>query len=182
MRTRLLNFLLLMALALAAVRFQAFLREPPRRTTPADATVPQPTTEQPTPAAPEKKGAVGAQNYDVIVARDLFSPERGVVPPAPTAAGQPPAKSQPPPKLTLYGVVILDGEKFAYLHEGAQEAKPRKVHEGDRFAGGTVAAIKKDAVTFLYGGSEVAVLLRTPKEGIPPVPAVQPQRQAARSR
>jgi hypothetical protein len=122
---------------------------------------------------------VGTQSYDVIVARDLFSPERGVVPPAPTAAGQPAAKSQPPPKLTLYGVVILDGEKFAYLHEGAQEAKPRKVHEGDRFAGGTVAAIRKDAVTFLFGGSEVAVPLRTPKEGIAPVPTAQPQRPGA---
>jgi hypothetical protein len=123
----------------------------------------------------------------VIAARDLFSAARGVVPPAPPAAAKPAPKPAPQPKLTLTGVVILDGEKTAYLHEGTAEARPRKVREGDAFAGGTVKVIRPDGVTFLFGGSETAIPLRTPKDtgpaprpgdtaGVPVQPDVVPRR------
>ena len=117
--------------------------------------------------------------YDVIVARDLFSPTRGVVPPAPAAAAKPAPKPQPAPKLTLYGVVIIDGEKTAYLQEGTQEARPRKVRENENFAGGVVKAIRPDGVTFLFAGSEINVPLRTPKDG---AGAPSPARSGCRRR
>jgi hypothetical protein len=173
-RTRLLNLLLLAALALAASRLWLFLREPP----PA---LPAPPAVAASPAAgglrrepPAPPPEPQPESYDLIVARDVFSPARGVVPPAPAAAAKPAEKPQPPPKVTLFGVVILDGQKTAYLQEGSAEGRPRKIREGERFAGGIVSAIRPDGVTFLFGGNEVAVPLRTPKEGAPglqpPVP------------
>jgi hypothetical protein len=131
--------------------------------------------------------------YDVIVARDLFSPARGVVPPAPIGTPKPAPKPQSPPKLTLYGVVITDGEKAAFIQEGPQEARPRKVRENENFAGGVVKAIRPDGVTFLFAGSEIIVPLRAPKERVgapsprdqeagvsaprPEAPAAAPRRQ-----
>ena len=116
----------------------------------------------------------------MIVARDLFSPARGVVPPAPAVAGKPAPKPLPPPKLTLYGVVILDGEKSAYLQEGTQQGRPVKVRENENFANGVVKTIRPDGLTFLFGGSEINVPLRTPKEGaVAPPPAAQDAAVAA---
>lgn len=191
MRTRLLNLLLLAALGLAASRLWLFLGEPP----PA---LPVTTAGAPPAAAP----AVGSEQpagtaefrpelYDVIVARDLFSPTRGIVPPAPAAATKPAPKPQPAPKLTLYGVVILDGEKTAFVQEGNQEGRPRKVRENEQFSGFVVKAIRPDGVTFVYGGSEINVPLRTPKEGAPapaargkggPAAAPRPERPTAAPR
>ena len=164
MRTRLLNLLLLAALGLAVSRLWTLVREPPP-VLPAIETVAAPaargTAEGEEPGAPAQ---IRPESYDVIVARDVFSPARGVVPPAPTAAAATAVKT-PPPRLTLYGVVILDGEKSAYLLEGAQEGRPRKVREGENFAGGTVKEIRSGGVTFLFAGGEIVVPLRTPKEG-----------------
>lgn len=178
---RLLNLLLLAALALAAGRFWSFLREPPPKLPAPAATAAQETRAPVGPEAPAEAAPGAAEGYDVIVARDLFSPTRGVVSPAPEQPARPAAPPQPPPKLTLFGVVIVDGEKAAFLQEGSQETKPRKVREGERFAGGVLSAIRPDGVTFLFGGREIAVALRTPKEGIsqiPPAP-VQPGTPAA---
>jgi hypothetical protein len=164
-RTRLLNVLLVAALVLAVSRLWMFLGEPP----PA---LPVVDTGAPLPAAPANKSGQDAEiaaappeAYDAIVARDLFSPTRGVMPPAAAAAAQPPPKQQPAPKLTLYGVVIVDGEKSAYLQEGNQEGRPRKVREHENFAGGVVKTIRPDGLTFLFAGSEINVPLRTPKPG-----------------
>ena len=169
MRTRLLNLVLLAALALAGSRLWLFLGEPPP-------VLPAITGGPPPPAATAavepKEAAVEPrpEEYDAIVARDLFSPTRGVVPPAPVAAAKPAAKPQPAPKLTLYGVVIIDGEKTAYLQEGTQESRPRKVREHESFAGGVVSAIRPDGVTFVFAGTESNVPLRTPKDGVAPPP------------
>jgi hypothetical protein len=62
-------------------------------------------------------------------------------------------------------VVILDGEKTAYLQEGTPDARPRKVRENEAFAGGVVKAIRPDGLTFLFAGSETNIPLRTPKDG-----------------
>jgi hypothetical protein len=172
-RTRLLNFLLLAALALAVSRLWLFLSEPPPGLPaigPAAATAPEASKPE-QPAAPAE---IRPESYDVIVARDVFSPARGVVPPEPPATARPAEKPQPPPKLTLYGVVILDGEKSAYLHEGTQEGRPRKIREGEHFAGGVVKAIRPDGVTFVFAGSEIAIPLRTPKEGATAAPVQAP--------
>ena len=165
MRIRFLNILLLSAVVFAVSRLWLFLGEPPPTlpairagtTTPA----PEQIEREKDAEVPESRPEV----YDVIVARDMFSPARGVVPPAPAAANQPPPKALPTPKVTLYGVVIIDGEKTAYLQEGTQEARPRKVRENENFAGGVLKAIRPDGVTFLFAGSEINVPLRTPKDG-----------------
>lgn len=163
MRTRLLNVSLLAALLLALSRFWLFLGEPPPALPPpaAEATAPE--------AGPTDRGqqaevaAFRPEAYDVIVARDLFSPSRGVVLPAPAAAAA--ARVQPPPKLTLFGVVIVDDDKAAYLQEGTQDSRPRKVRVNENFAGGVVKTIRADGITFLFSGSEIKVPLRTPKPG-----------------
>lgn len=193
MRARLLNVLLLAALAVAFSRLWLFLGEPPPSLPPVPAGVAAP---EETTAASEQiaaAGETGPAAYDVIVARDLFSPARGVVPPAPIGTPKPAARAQPPPKLTLYGVVIVEGEKAAFIQEGAQEARPRKVRENESFAGGVVKAIRPDGVTFLFAGSEIIVPLRAPKERVgapsprdqdaggstprPGAPAASPRRQ-----
>ena len=165
MRTRLLNVVLLAALVLAASRLWLFLREPPPALPPI-ATVATPPTAASTKSAQNAEAAESRPGaYDVIVARDLFSPTRGVVPPAPAVATKPAPKPQPAPKLTLFGVVIIDGEKTAFLQEGTQESRPRKVRENENFAGGVVNAIRPDGVTFLFAGSEINIPLRIPKDG-----------------
>ena len=165
MRIRLLNILLLSAVVLAVSRLWLFLGEPPPTlpaisagtTTPAPEAIDREQDAEVVEARPEV--------YDVIVARDLFSPARGVVPPEPATAVRPAPKALPIPKLTLSGVVIIEGEKTAYLQEGTQEARPRKVRENENFAGGVLKAIRPDGVTFLFAGSEINVPLRTPKDG-----------------
>jgi hypothetical protein len=174
-RTRFLNASLLAALVFALSRLWLFLGEPPPGlpaiaggpTSPAAAVATEPKAEV-TEFRPE--------SYDVIVARDLFSQTRGVVPPAPAAAAMPAPKPQPAPKLTLYGVVVIDGQKTAYLQEGAQEGRPRKVLENESFAGGMVKTIRPDGLTFLFAGTEINVPLRTPKDA---TGAPSPRAQAA---
>jgi len=164
-RIRLLNIFLLSAVLLAVSRLWLFLGEPPPTlpaisagtTTPAPEAIDREQDAEVVEARPEV--------YDVIVARDLFSPARGVVPPEPATAVRPAPKALPIPKLTLSGVVIIEGEKTAYLQEGTQEARPRKVRENENFAGGVLKAIRPDGVTFLFAGSEINVPLRTPKDG-----------------
>jgi len=164
-RIRLLNVVLLAALVFAISRLWLFLGEPP----PSLPAINAGATPSAVPATKREQNAEVAElppaAYDVIVARDLFSPTRGVVPPAPTAATKPASKPLPAPKLTLYGVVIIDGEKTAYLQEGTQEGRPRKVRENEHFAGGVVKTIRPDGITFLFSGSEITVPLRTPKFG-----------------
>jgi hypothetical protein len=164
-RIRLLNLLLLSALVFAGFRLWLFLGEPPP-SLPAVA----PAATAPAPEATEHEQnaeapAVRPEAYDVIVARDLFSPTRGVVPPAPTAANKPEPKPQPPPKVTLYGVVIIDGEKTAYLVEGTQETRPKKVRENENFAGAVLKTIRPDGVTLLFAGTEINVPLRISRDG-----------------
>ncbi len=176
MRTRIVNLLLAAALALAVSRFWGAPGGTPE---PAPPPAESPAAATPTPGAgtaPESAGEGAAavprsEGYDVIVARDLFSAARGVVPPAPGPAAKPAPKPQPQPRLTLSGVVILDGEKTAFLQEGTQEAKPRRLREGESFAGGTVKSIRPDGITFLFGGGEIVIPLRTPKD-TGPLPAV----------
>jgi hypothetical protein len=164
-RIRLLNLLLLSAVVLAVSRLWIFLGEPPPALPAIGAGTTTPATEQiereQVAEVPESR----PEAYDVIVARDMFSPARGVVPPAPSAATKPPPKALAPPNLTLSGVVIIDGDKAAYLQEGSQEARPRKVRENENFAGGVLKAIRPDGVTFLFAGSEINVPLRIPKDG-----------------
>lgn len=165
MRIRLLNLLLLALLVLALTRLWVFLGQPPPTLPAIDARVTPPAPETRAEETGREVPTVRPEAYDVIVARDLFSPTRGVVPSAPVAAATPAAKPQPPPKVTLSGVVIIDGQKTAYLQEGTQESRPRKVRENENFAGGVVKTIRPDGVTFLFAGNEINLPLRKPQEG-----------------
>ena len=74
-------------------------------------------------------------------------------------------------------MVIIDGEKIAYIQEGSQEARPRKVKENESFSGCVVKAIRPDGMTFLFSGSEINVPLRMPKDAAgepPPAARVSP--------
>lgn len=182
MRIRLANLLLAVLLILASARLWASLRAPAPQLPPPPAVEAAPPRDagEPSPPAP-----AGTEGYEVIVARDLFSTTRGVIPPAPPTAPKAPPKPPVQPKLVLAGVVIVDGEKEAYLQEGTQESRPRKVREGESFAGGTVKAIRPDGVTFVFAGSETTVPLRTPKEAGPApalgaLPAPPPQQAVPR--
>ena len=164
MRTRLLNVALLGALALAVFRLWLFLGEPPP-SLPAIESGGAQTAESATEREQKvETGGFPPEAYEVVVARDLFSPARGVAPSQPTIAIKPALKPQPPPKLTLFGVVIMEGEKTAYLQEGTQEGRPKKVRENESFANGVVKSIRPDGITFLFAGTEFNVPLRTPKD------------------
>lgn len=173
----LVNLLLCAAVAITGSRFWSSWQQPLP-----GLPAPPPAARIPTPpeqVTPGKAGDAAKEIYDIIVARDLFSPARGIVAATATKAAGPAAKPLPPPKLTLYGVVILDAEKTAFLQEGTQETKPRRVREGEAFAGGKVSAIRPDGISFLFAGNEVSVPLRTPKENIaPPQTARQPEQPA----
>jgi len=173
MAVRLMNVALLAALVLACLRLWQFLGEAPPAL-PLPVTAAATSASPPTPEGSRDPKADAAEPrpeaYDLIVARDLFSATRGVVIPVPAATAAPAPKPQPTPKLTLYGVVMLDGEKSAYLQEGSHEARPRKVHENDAFAGGIVKSIRADGVSFLFAGREINISLRTPKDGATAAP------------
>ena len=165
MRTRLLNVLLLAALVFAVSRLWQFLGEPPPVLPAVNAAAVASAGAGAKREKPAPVVEIRPEAYDVIVARDLFSPARGVVPPAPATASKPAPRLQPPPKLTLSGVVIIDGEKTAYLQEGTQESRPQKVRENQNFAGGIVKSIRPDGITFVFADTEIIVPLRTPKDG-----------------
>lgn len=164
MRVRLLNLLLLAALLIAMSRLAQLLREPAPALPPMATQAPAPSEGPGAAEEPTAPPAATPESYDLIVARNLFSPTRGVVAPAPIAGAKPAAPPAPPPKLTLYGVVIVDGERTAFLQEGTQDARPKKVREKDRIGGAVVSAIRPDGVTVIFGGTEIAIPLRSPKD------------------
>jgi hypothetical protein len=173
-----LNLLLTALLVAAGLRLRALWLQPPPQapeSAPVKAAAKAPAGArgpgEDAAGEPEEAAAPKPEDYAVIVAKDLFSPARGVAPPAASLAAAPPPKPQPPPKVTLFGVVILDGERVAYLSEGTQETRPRKVREGESFAGGKITAIRADGVTFQFAGRDTSLPLRVPKEGLAPLPA-----------
>lgn len=165
MRIRLLNVVLLAAAVFAVSRLWLFLGQPPPSLPAITSGAAQPAAVTAERGPQAEVGDFRPEAYDAIVARDLFSATRGVVAAAPAAAARPVPKPAAAPKLTLYGVVIMDGEKTAYLQEGNQEGRPRKVRENEGFAGGVLKSIRPDGVTFLFADSEITVPLRAPKAG-----------------
>ncbi len=166
------NLLLAVGVMVAVARLAGYWRQP----------LPSlPAAPEPPPAASPvgqlHPSALAEEDYGVIVSRNLFSPIRSVAPPSPSGEAPAPAPAAPPPKITLYGVVIEDGgEKTAYLKEDSQGqgTKPRAVREGDTVSGGKVSAIGSNRVTLVFGGKEVIVPLRSPKGKVaaPPRPPV----------
>lgn len=179
------NLLLALAIALAGAKlFSVLTSSPPSLPVPAKVS----GKAVPLPAV---RPAVPAKTYNEIVDRNLFSARRGKVePPAETASAPAVIKAVPPPKATLFGIVMDDsGEKYAFMTDdsSAQKGKPKKYREGDTFAGATIDEILHDRVVMASGTTKHTVSLRAPKTGIEAYrPPAQPRRQtvqpAARSR
>ena len=111
-----------------------------------------------------------ASAYNVVAAKNLFSPSRTEAPvnPAATAAAN-------VPKPNLYGVVLREGAPIAYLEDPTSK-RVSGYRIGDAVAGGTVQAINADSVSISRPDGKIDVRLRDPGK---PRPAGQPATAAA---
>jgi hypothetical protein len=110
-----------------------------------------------------------AQAYNVIPARNLFSPTRSETP-GPGIAGSAPALAAKP---NLYGVVLRDGSPIAYLEDPLTK-RIAGYRVGDPIAGGTLQTISADAVMISRPDGMVDVRLRDPSKPRPAPPQPQP--------
>ena len=97
--------------------------------------------------------------HDLIVTRNLFHPNRS----EPTRSN---TQLSSAPALTLYGVVISNDIRLAYLQD------PATKHifgytTGDTVAGGRVARIESDRVVIMWADGPLEVVLHRPKEPLP---------------
>ncbi len=124
---------------------------------------PDSPVEQALPAEPIEEEAVasaaerGADDYRVIVLKDLFRPERS----APEVVEVTERKSPPPPPVApprLIGVVITGRDARAYL-EDPETGVARPCRVNDSIAGFTVYGIEAQRVVLRRDGREVEVKL-----------------------
>jgi hypothetical protein len=121
-------------------------------------------------------------SYDVIAARSLFNPGRSETGTASIA---------PVSKPLLYGVVLRDGTREAFLEDPVTK-KVLAYRPGDQVAGGQLERIEADRVVIRRGEGTFEVLLRDPQKpkavaaaqpappaAQPPPPSVRPQVQPA---
>src|SRR5882672_5728528 len=131
---------------------------------------------RPPVAAPAEPPPAGdsrqpAQAYNVIAARNLFSPTRSETT-GPATAGNAPALVAKP---NLHGVVLREGSPIAYLEDPLTK-RIAGYRVGDPIAGGTVQTISADAVVISRPDGMVDVRLRDPSKPrpAPPQPTGQP--------
>jgi hypothetical protein len=110
-----------------------------------------------------------AAAYNVVAAKNLFSPSRTEAPVNPLAAA-----AANVPKPNLYGVVLREGAPIAYL-EDPMSKRVSGYRIGDAVAGGTVQAISADSVSITRPDGKIDVRLRDP--GKPRPAAVTPGAQ-----
>lgn len=136
-------------------------------------------TAPPAGRAPTEESARAAgplASYDVVAARNLFNPSRSETG---TAAAAPVAKP------LLYGVVLKDGAREAFLEDPVTK-KVLAYKPGDQVAGGQLERIEADRVVIRRGEGTFEVLLRDPQKpkavaaAQPAAPAAQPPPPSAR--
>jgi len=137
--------------------------------------MPLPTRGRPAPgdAAAERQpdgGRPGAGAYNVVAAKNLFSPTRTEAPVNPAASA---AANLPKPN--LFGVVLREGSPIAYMEDPTSK-RVSGYRIGDSIAGGTVQAITADTVSITRPDGKMDVRLRDPGK---PRPASQPATAAA---
>jgi hypothetical protein len=133
---------------------------PPTRTRPAAGAPAEP--------APTGDAKLPAQAYNVITARNLFSPTRSESTGPATQGGAPQALVAKP---NLHGVVLREGSPIAYMEDPLTK-RIAGYRVGDPIAGGTVQTISADAVVISRPDGMVDVRLRDPSK---PRPAAPPQ-------
>ncbi len=108
------------------------------------------------------------QTYSVVATRNLFSPNR-------SESGVQTGMTASP--LFLYGVVIGDGVRVAYL-ENPVTKRLAEYRVGDPVAGGQLDQIEADHVVIRQGGVRLTVMLRDPRKpqagNAPPAAAAAP--------
>jgi len=108
----------------------------------------------------EGKKITRKSNYAVIKSKNVFSPERTDVPKDSAAEAQstPDIRIEPPPQLSLKGIVQdIDGEFTAYLTMNNEEARP--VHVGERIDNLKVVSITMTDVTIRWFEQEIKLTL-----------------------
>ncbi len=114
-------------------------------------------------------GAAGSrpplETYTVVATRNLFSPNR-------SESGV--QTGTPASSLFLYGVVIGDGVRVAYLEDPLTK-RLAEYRVGDPVAGGRLDQIEADHVVIRQGGVRLTVMLKDPRKpragNVPPLAA-----------
>jgi hypothetical protein len=112
---------------------------------------PQPVTSAGTVEAPRAP----ASAYNVVAARNLFSPTRTEATSATSVAATPLVRPN------LFGVVVRDGGSIAYLEDPTTK-RVAGYRVGDQILGGKVQAIRGDVVTIDAPGGAMEVRLHDP--------------------
>jgi hypothetical protein len=110
------------------------------------------------PAAP-RPGSVDrapSQGYAVVATRNLFSPTRNEA-----TSVAPAGDGRTLPRPSLYGVVLGDGARLAYLEDPVTK-RVAGYRLGDSIAGGTLQAIAADRVVIARADGTVEVPLHDP--------------------
>lgn len=131
----------------------------PRPVAPALAVVPRAPAPAPSP-----------QTSSIIVARNLFSPSRSE-----TTAQAAISAATAVRKPNLYGVLLTDGLRIAYLEDPATR-RVTSYQPGDSIGGGTVETISGDRVVILRPEGKMEVLLHDParpRAAAPPAVSAQ---------
>ncbi len=170
------------ALVIVALVSAAYMVNELRAPAPAPSRRPSPPP-QPV-AAPELPAAEPASSFNMVAARNLFSPTRSEAP----VAASPAAPQLPKPN--LYGIILRDGAPVAYLEDPASK-RVGGYRVGDAVAGGTLKTIGADHVVLTRVEGDISVRLRDPSKprpiappaagptppgtaGVPAVPGVPP--------
>ena len=126
-------------------------------------------------------------DYTVIAEQNLFHPER-TIPVAKADAG--PTQPLPQPEFVLYGTLVTDGLKVAYMEDkkakeaqGSQGARKKQtaLRLGDTMSGFILVEVDDDKVVMKRAGQkDIVVSLNDPKVRETPVPvAAAPAKTAA---
>ncbi|RLA94994.1 MAG: hypothetical protein DRG25_01305 [Deltaproteobacteria bacterium] len=101
------------------------------------------------------------KDYQVIIDKDLFRPER--------TEWKPPAKPTPEktvskenPKINVYGIVISDNFKYAWIREANKKEKLKKVSQGETITDWKVDSIEPDFISLKKGEETVKYYLIEP--------------------
>jgi len=132
----------------------------------------EPVLKQALPSEPARDETVsplvrkGATDFQIIVQKDLFRPDRTELKVEEKAPGTdpPPAPAVPPPKLV--GIVITESNSRAYF-EDPKTGVARAYRINDSISGFTLSGIEAKRVVLLRGGEKVEVKLGGTKTSKP---------------